>query len=135
MFVLDISLLLHGLQGYWTFLSAQDLKRLQIKQRPSAFRPWSARVPSTERATPSHKHEKYASSYLICYLVYNCDLFIWPELRSATLLYFMFRCSCFKCIYSQTTTQKPREHGITPKHPAEEKAARGVRCWRYPAWL
>ncbi|GAA6100452.1 v-ski avian sarcoma viral oncogene homolog b [Tachysurus ichikawai] len=36
----------------------KDLKRLQIKQRPSAFRPWSARVPSTERATPSHKHEK-----------------------------------------------------------------------------
>ncbi|KAK2821400.1 hypothetical protein Q7C36_020743 [Tachysurus vachellii] len=36
----------------------KDLKRLQIKQRPSAFRPWSARVPSTERATPSHKHEQ-----------------------------------------------------------------------------
>ncbi|KAB5537003.1 hypothetical protein PHYPO_G00113800 [Pangasianodon hypophthalmus] len=36
----------------------KDFKQLQIKQRPSAFRPWSPRVPSTERAAPSHRHER-----------------------------------------------------------------------------
>lgn len=43
----------------WPFLSAQGLKHLQIKQRPSAFRPWSPRVPSNERPAPSHKHVRY----------------------------------------------------------------------------
>ncbi|KAK3536434.1 hypothetical protein QTP86_008905 [Hemibagrus guttatus] len=33
----------------------KDLKQLQIKQRPSAFRPWSPKVPFTKRAIPSHK--------------------------------------------------------------------------------
>ncbi|XP_077059649.1 v-ski avian sarcoma viral oncogene homolog b isoform X2 [Siphateles boraxobius] len=33
----------------------KDLKQLQFKQRPSAFRPWSPRVPSAEQETPSHK--------------------------------------------------------------------------------
>ncbi|XP_026131414.1 v-ski avian sarcoma viral oncogene homolog b [Carassius auratus] len=36
----------------------KDLKQLQFKQRPSAFRPWSPRVPSTERETPSHTYER-----------------------------------------------------------------------------
>ncbi|XP_066529005.1 v-ski avian sarcoma viral oncogene homolog b [Hoplias malabaricus] len=36
----------------------KDLKQLQFKQRPSAFRPWSPRVPSTDRAVPSHKNER-----------------------------------------------------------------------------
>ncbi|XP_067243367.1 v-ski avian sarcoma viral oncogene homolog b [Chanodichthys erythropterus] len=34
----------------------KDLKQLQFKQRPSAFRPWSPRVPSAERE--SHKYER-----------------------------------------------------------------------------
>ncbi|XP_051528787.1 ski oncogene-like isoform X1 [Myxocyprinus asiaticus] len=36
----------------------KDLKQLQFKQRPSAFRPWSPRVPSAEKETPSHKYER-----------------------------------------------------------------------------
>ncbi|XP_059394463.1 v-ski avian sarcoma viral oncogene homolog b [Carassius carassius] len=36
----------------------KDLKQLQFKQRPSAFRPWSPRVPSTERETSSHTYER-----------------------------------------------------------------------------
>ncbi|KAF4107452.1 v-ski avian sarcoma viral oncogene homolog b [Onychostoma macrolepis] len=36
----------------------KDLKQLQFKQRPSAFRPWSPRVPSAERETPSHTYER-----------------------------------------------------------------------------
>ncbi|KAF5908714.1 ski oncogene-like, partial [Clarias magur] len=36
----------------------KDLKWLQIKQRPSAFRPWSPRIASTEKAIPSHNHER-----------------------------------------------------------------------------
>ncbi|NP_571013.1 v-ski avian sarcoma viral oncogene homolog b [Danio rerio] len=36
----------------------KDLKQLQFKQRPSAFRPWSPRVPSAERETPNHKYER-----------------------------------------------------------------------------
>ncbi|KAK7127720.1 hypothetical protein R3I93_020336 [Phoxinus phoxinus] len=36
----------------------KDLKQLQFKQRPSAFRPWSPRVPSAERETPSQKYER-----------------------------------------------------------------------------
>ncbi|CAM4732058.1 unnamed protein product [Leuciscus chuanchicus] len=38
--------------------SYKDLKQLQFKQRPSAFRPWSPRVPSAERETPSHNYER-----------------------------------------------------------------------------
>ncbi|XP_051528788.1 ski oncogene-like isoform X2 [Myxocyprinus asiaticus] len=38
--------------------SYKDLKQLQFKQRPSAFRPWSPRVPSAEKETPSHKYER-----------------------------------------------------------------------------
>ncbi|XP_050978480.1 v-ski avian sarcoma viral oncogene homolog b [Labeo rohita] len=38
--------------------SNKDLKQLQFKQRPSAFRPWSPRVPSAERETPSHTFER-----------------------------------------------------------------------------
>ncbi|RXN19874.1 ski oncogene-like protein [Labeo rohita] len=38
--------------------SRLDLKQLQFKQRPSAFRPWSPRVPSAERETPSHTFER-----------------------------------------------------------------------------
>lgn len=36
----------------------KDLKQLQFKQRSSAFRPWSPRVPSAERETPSHMYER-----------------------------------------------------------------------------
>ncbi|XP_043108260.1 v-ski avian sarcoma viral oncogene homolog b [Puntigrus tetrazona] len=36
----------------------KDLKQLQFKQRPSAFRPWSPRVPSAEREMPSHAYER-----------------------------------------------------------------------------
>ncbi|XP_036415585.1 v-ski avian sarcoma viral oncogene homolog b [Colossoma macropomum] len=43
---------------YLTASTNKDLKQLQFKQRPSAFRPWSPRVPTSERAVPSHKHER-----------------------------------------------------------------------------
>ncbi|XP_062842980.1 v-ski avian sarcoma viral oncogene homolog b [Trichomycterus rosablanca] len=36
----------------------KDFKQLQFKQRPSAFRPWSPRVPSDKIAVPTHKHER-----------------------------------------------------------------------------
>ncbi|XP_051531210.1 ski oncogene-like [Myxocyprinus asiaticus] len=36
----------------------KDLKQLQFKQRPSAFRPWSPRVPSAEKETSSHKYKR-----------------------------------------------------------------------------
>ncbi|XP_016393280.1 ski oncogene-like isoform X3 [Sinocyclocheilus rhinocerous] len=39
-------------------LAASANKQLQFKQRPSAFRPWSPRVPSAERETPSHTYER-----------------------------------------------------------------------------
>ncbi|XP_076863378.1 v-ski avian sarcoma viral oncogene homolog b [Brachyhypopomus gauderio] len=37
---------------------AKDLRQLQFQQRPSAFRPWSSRVPSAERAPPARKQER-----------------------------------------------------------------------------
>ncbi|XP_072522563.1 v-ski avian sarcoma viral oncogene homolog b [Salminus brasiliensis] len=43
---------------YLTVSTNKDLKQLQFKQRPSAFRPWSPRVPSSERAALSHKHDR-----------------------------------------------------------------------------
>ncbi|XP_028855373.1 v-ski avian sarcoma viral oncogene homolog b isoform X2 [Denticeps clupeoides] len=36
----------------------KDLKQLQFKQRPSAFRPWSPRIPSGDKETSSHLHER-----------------------------------------------------------------------------
>ncbi|XP_022519065.2 v-ski avian sarcoma viral oncogene homolog b isoform X4 [Astyanax mexicanus] len=46
---------------YLTVSANKDVKQLQFKQRPSAFRPWSPRVPSCARAAPSHKHERSIS--------------------------------------------------------------------------
>ncbi|KAI4875065.1 hypothetical protein NFI96_033364 [Prochilodus magdalenae] len=46
-------------QADWLqYLTVSTNKQLQFKQRPSAFRPWSPRVPSSERAAPSHKHDR-----------------------------------------------------------------------------
>uniref|UniRef100_A0A8B9GWV6 V-ski avian sarcoma viral oncogene homolog b n=1 Tax=Astyanax mexicanus TaxID=7994 RepID=A0A8B9GWV6_ASTMX len=47
---------------YLTVSANKDVKQLQFKQRPSAFRPWSPRVPSCARAAPSHKHERYITT-------------------------------------------------------------------------
>uniref|UniRef100_A0A4W4HS63 Ski oncogene n=1 Tax=Electrophorus electricus TaxID=8005 RepID=A0A4W4HS63_ELEEL len=44
-----------------TLAAGKDLRQLQFQQRPSAFRPWSPRVPSAERAPPNCKQERYAS--------------------------------------------------------------------------
>ncbi|KAK1799654.1 hypothetical protein P4O66_006194 [Electrophorus voltai] len=41
-----------------TLAAAKDLRQLQFQQRPSAFRPWSPRVPSAERAPPNCKQER-----------------------------------------------------------------------------
>ena len=35
----------------------QDLKQIQLKQRPSAFRPWSPRTPTTEKEKSNPRNE------------------------------------------------------------------------------
>ncbi|XP_059385543.1 ski oncogene-like [Carassius carassius] len=45
-------------QADWLDLAASANKDLKFKQRPSAFRPWSPRVPPAERETLSHTYER-----------------------------------------------------------------------------
>ncbi|XP_053508458.1 v-ski avian sarcoma viral oncogene homolog b [Ictalurus furcatus] len=80
----------------------KDLKQLQIKQRPSAFRPWSPRVPSTERAAPHHKHEKSLPKN--------------PESLAS----------------SPVTTQKnkqPEQSGAGGSQPGYNPKSRPAKCW------
>ncbi|XP_051967430.1 ski oncogene-like [Xyrauchen texanus] len=52
----------------------KDLKQLQFKRRPSAFRPWSPRVPSAEKVTPSHKYKRSLTKGLDSLAVPNVSL-------------------------------------------------------------
>nr|XP_055040191.1 LOW QUALITY PROTEIN: v-ski avian sarcoma viral oncogene homolog b [Misgurnus anguillicaudatus] len=56
----------------------KDLKQLQFKQRPSAFRPWSPRVSSVGKETPEHKYESLLPKGQDSLVVPNVSLPITP---------------------------------------------------------
>lgn len=42
----------------FSFIMFQDLKQVQLKQRPSAFRPWSPKVAEKEKSSTQNEVER-----------------------------------------------------------------------------